>query len=361
MFAMTLALLTGLGAVVAARYAGWLGKQEVPVVQEKEIQVLVAARNLFPGDVIDGSYVRTRALRAEERPDYEANKKEYLPAVAGAAALRVANKPIEADSPLLRKDLKEMVKPEPLHQRLLPNMRAVNLSVEKDQSAGGLIQAGEWVDVYLTSSVSNGESETTRTAPIAQSVRVIAKRNVLWNVFAGLPDNKPVHFTIEANPYRAGLIEFSKTKGSLTLVPLSAAEQRVLEDKRTRLMAGGPTQDKLLPVSFAAGRGVDTGTEEVRVEQFNRGEYSIGTQDLVKIFDLTTTPPPRPKIVVEQFSGLVRTHVTSFGPDGDFMHSEDPRKRRPPINTGAGRKNSAGATFTFSAPGASCSPSKRKK
>ena len=110
-FALTLALLIGLGAVVGARWAGWLGRPEPP---RKEVQVLVAARNLFPGDVIDTTWVKARALRPEEMAEYEKNKQQYLPATAYAAALRVPKKPIEADSPILRNDLTDLVKPEPL-------------------------------------------------------------------------------------------------------------------------------------------------------------------------------------------------------------------------------------------------------
>src|SRR5262245_49237232 len=153
-FALTLAILIGLGAVVGARWAGYLGKTEPP---KREVQVLVAARNLFPGDVIESTAVKTRVLRPEEMAHYEANKQQYLPPVQQAAALRVPKRGIEADAPILREDLQEMVKPEPLHTRLLPNMRAVSLTLAKDQSAGGLIQVGEWVDVYMTSAI-HGQS-----------------------------------------------------------------------------------------------------------------------------------------------------------------------------------------------------------
>jgi len=367
MFALTLALLTGLGAVVAARYAGWLGKVEPPAPKKEEVQILVAARNLFPGDVIDSAWVKTRALKPEEKKDYDERKQEFLPATPAAAALRVASKAIEADAPILRKDLKEMVKPEPLHQRLLPNMRAVNVSIPKDQSAGGLIQVGEWVDVYLTSAVSVNGQETTRTAPVAQSLRVIAKRNALWQIFAGLPEKKPVDFTLEANPYRAGLIEFSKTKGTLSLVPLSAAEQRVLEDRRTKLLAqirpvqkNKPADAKVLPVSFAKPGSGESSGEENRVDAFNRGEYTISHQDLVRIFDLTTPPPPRSNVVIEQFHGQNLTRISHFDADGEFIRSEDPRMLR---TTGrmAGRKGSAApAEFNFAVPGAGCSAPRKK-
>jgi Flp pilus assembly protein CpaB len=341
-FALTIAILIGLGAVVGARYAGYLGKAEPA---KKEVQVLVAGRNIFPGDVIEAAWVKARALRPEELAHYEANKQQYLPPVPTAAALRVPKRGIEADSPILREDLQEMVKPEPLHARLLPNMRAVNISVPKDQSAGGLIQVGEWVDVYMTTTISaEGGAETTRTAPIANKVRVIAKRNALWNVFAALPENKPVHFTLEMNPYRAGLVEFARTKGTISLVPLSAAEQKTLEEKRAGLIENKNGGAAIFPVAFAENTARDYDREEVRVEALNKGEYAIGTSDLVRIFDLSTTAPPRPDVRVENFAGLKRNKTMNFGSDGMFVSTEDPKARA------SGKKAANGPSFQFTAP-----------
>lgn len=348
LFALTLALLAGVGAVIAARQAGWLGRPDAP--KEKEVTVLVAARNLFPGDLIDASYVRTRPLRPDEKEDYEKAKADFLPPVPAAASLRVANKPIETDVPIRRKDLQDMVKPEPLHARLLPNMRAVNITVPKDQSAGGLIQEGEWVDVYLTSAIRSGDKETTRTAPLATGLRVIAKRNVLWKVLAPLPDNKPVNFTLEANTYRAALIEYGKSKGTLTLVPVSAAEQKQMEERRKGLLAGN--EPGVLPVAFGLKAVADVNAEESRVEAFTRGDMPVGTGDLVKIFDLTTPPPPRSNFAVEHFNGLSRTHIAHYGPDGQFLGTEDMKKARYRGPSRQARaEEEAAAAFQFGVPG----------
>ena len=357
MFAMTLALLAGVGAVVATRSAGWFAKPEPP--KEKEIQILAAARNLFPGDLIDASYVKTRPLRPEEREDYEKNKASYLPPVTSAVTLRVAKNAIEADAPIRREDLKDLVKPEPLHQRLLPNMRAVNVSVEKDHSAGGLIQEGEWVDVYLTSNISANGQETTRTATLASGLRVIAKRNTLFQVLAPLPDNKPVHFTLEANPYRAALIEYGKTKGAITLVPLSAAEQKELEQKRKAALQAKVEE---IPVQFVAADEWTLAEEQDRVEAFTRGEMPIGVADLIRIFDLKTPPPPQNGLQVETFSGLKRIATTLFSPEGQFIGTETPNRLGNPAASvargGRSRNQPADASaFNFSAPGCAA-PSK---
>ncbi|MGL4552121.1 MAG: Flp pilus assembly protein CpaB, partial [Gemmataceae bacterium] len=346
MFAMTLALLSGLGAVVAARYAGWLGKPEAP--KEKEITVLAAARNLFPGDLIDASYVKTRALKPEERAEYEKDKASYLPAVPAAASMRVASKPIEADAVMRRQDLQEMVKPDALNLRLLPNMRAVNISVQKENSAGGLIQEGEWVDVYLTTVITAGDKESTRTAPIATSLRVIAKRNALWRVLAPLPDGKPVNFTVEANPYRAALLEYGKAKGTLTLAPLSASEQKTLEERRTRLLAG--VDAKMMPVAFGQVAQDELTAEEARVDAFTRGSAPVGTADLVRIFDISTPPPPRDAVTIERFNGLARASALKFSADGEFLGVEEPRRGQ---STGRGQAAET-SLFQFNTPGSNC-------
>jgi Flp pilus assembly protein CpaB len=361
MLALTLALLSGLGAVVAARYAGWLTKPAAAEAPKKEeVQVLVAARNLFPGDVIDSTFVRTRALRADEMAQYEANKDQYLPAAVAAATYRVAKVAIEAESPILRKQLEDLVKPDPLNLRLLPSMRALNISLQKDRSAGGLIQAGEWVDVMLTTTISNGEQETTRTAVVAPSLRVIAKRNALWTIFAPLPEDKPVQFTLEANPYRAALIEFAKTKGSLSMVPVSSSEQRSLEEKRNKLLKS--KDPKVLPVSFAQSGTPESNGEEARVEMLVKGEYSVGNHDLVRIFDLTTPPPPRADVVVEHFAGLSRSHRSRFDADGHLLSTDDLYKNRSAAAKSTGQ--SKAPSFMFFAPDStdrSCKSCKKNK
>lgn len=336
LFALTLALLTGLAALVGARMTGLIGKADPP---RKEVQVLVAGRNLFPGDMIEASHVKLRALRVDELEQYDANKKKYLPAVPQAAAMRVTKRAIEADTPILRDDLQDMVKPEPLHLRLLPNMRAVNLSVPKDQSAGGLIQVGEWVDVYLTTAVSLDDSkdkEVTKTAAIAHRLRVIAKRNALWNVFSALPEGKPVQFTLEANPYRAGLIEYARARGTLTLSPVSAVEQRELEEKRGKLFNNGSVA-AVLPVSFVDVKlQGDYQNEESRVDGVSRGEYAIGTADLARIFELQTPAPPVSDHAVETFNGLRRKSTLRFSNEGLYVSADD----QPAARAAARRTNS---------------------
>jgi Flp pilus assembly protein CpaB len=346
LFALTLALLVGLGVTVMARLAGWFSKPPEPAPKKIDPPtVLVAGRNIFAGDLIDNTWVRTRPLRPGEQAHYDSHKDQYLPPVVEAAVLRVTRKNLEADTPILREHLEELAKPTALHQRLMPNTRAVNVAGFKDQVAGGLIQVGEWVDVYLTTQIDTDDKvAVTRTAPIAHKLRVITKRNALWNIFAGLPDDKPVHFTLEANPYRASLIEFCKTKGNLSLEPLSAAEQASLEAQRNQVLKAGPNGD-FKPVAFNNTNLGDYEEEESRVLALNRGEYTVGTADLIRIFDLKTPAPPLAQVKVDQFHGTQRLGTSRWNSEGELLE----------VPNGRGGSNATAAAashpgFRFSLP-----------
>src|SRR6266481_567216 len=142
LFVLTLCVLVGLGVAIAAKMAGYFNPPPAAVVEApkkaKEVMVLAANRNLFGGDLIDTTMVQVRALRPEEMDHYQAHKDEYLPPTAAATYLRVASKNIMGDQPILKDHLKEMAKPESLDARLVPQMRAINVALSKEQAAGGL-------------------------------------------------------------------------------------------------------------------------------------------------------------------------------------------------------------------------------
>jgi Flp pilus assembly protein CpaB len=316
LFGLTVAVLIGLGVAIAAKMGGFFSPPPPPEPPAKkaEVMILAAARNLFAGDMIDTTGVRVRALKPEEYAHYQAHRDQYLPPLPAAAALRITRRNIYADEPMLKEVLQEMTRPEALHSRLLPQMRAVNLSLTRERSAGGLIQTGDWVDVSLTSKIDNGQGSTsTRTACIVPKARVIAKRNSLWPIFAPLPEDKPVSFTLEVNPYRAALLEFSRTKGVLTMAPLPVNEKRSLETRRNEAMENA---NGIRPVHFIEVGTVEASEEDTRVASFGRGELVVSEVDLIRIFGLTTSAPPTPPITVERFGGIYRYEPAVFTADG---------------------------------------------
>ncbi|MCS6850440.1 MAG: Flp pilus assembly protein CpaB [Gemmataceae bacterium] len=314
LFAITIAVLLGLGLAIAAKVSGVFDRPPPAEAKKPDAPaVLVPTRNLFAGDVIRPGDVQVRQLREDELAEYRRDPKQYLPPVREAAFYRFTAQNIQADEPLLQRHLQEITKPEALNMRLVPGTRAVNLSVTKEHSVGGMIQVGEWVDVYLTTSIERPDESvpSTRTANIARSCRVIAKRDTLWPTFAPIPEDKPVHFTLEMNCYRAALIEYCKTKGVLSLVPLPAGEQRHLEAKRQAALKSNGTSS---PAYFSDPESTEYANEDMRVAAFNGGSITIGDDDLVRIFGLK--PLSRPvQVAVEQYTGVNRRPSLYFWPD----------------------------------------------
>lgn len=311
-----MALLLGLGVAVAARMSGMFAPPPpAPApVPPPDVQVLVPTHNLFEGFVIQANDVAARALRPDELAEYKSHPEQYLPPVPQAAVLRVTSKNVEAERPLTRDALADLRLADPIHQRLVPNMRAVNLEATKDRCAGGLIQVGDWVDVHLTSTIEAPDGRAaTHTANLVHFVRVIAKRNLLWQVLAPLPDDQPVTFTLEANPYRAALVEFAKTKGAVTLVPVAAAERQRLESRRQALLRAG---SKAPAPTFAEPDSEEYRDEDRRVEAFTRGDRTVGDTDLIRIFGLQTLAPPLSTVAVQVYQGVERKGDVVFDAEG---------------------------------------------
>jgi hypothetical protein len=93
---------------------------------------------------------------------------------------------------------------------------------------------------------------------------VLMKRNRIWTLLRGDDENKPIPFTLQANSYRAALMEIAKNHGSLTLVPT------------------GPSNPKK---GIGAMRFADDKDEEQRVFAINTGQ-PITNRDFEAIFKL---------------------------------------------------------------------------
>jgi Flp pilus assembly protein CpaB len=202
-------------------------------------------------------------------------------------------------------------------------MRAVNVSVAKTHAVGGLIQTGEQVDVFLTSRITDGSGAApfVRTALLARDVKVVAKRDMLMTILASNPDDQPLSFTLQANPYRAALIEYASTSGTLSLVPRPKPRTMMMEmgDKKDPPKSGMP--------NFGDPESREYRDENERVAAIERGESSIGTVDLVRVFNLPeltqpkkveTPPPPMvvqgpPPVRVTIVKGVDRKGETIFG------------------------------------------------
>lgn len=288
--------------------------------------VLVTTQTLFDGDAVTQLHVAPRALRSEELKDYQANKEDYLPPVPSVAHWRLPTRDIAADTPLRRGDLKEARKAEPLNERLSPNTRAVTVLITKEHSASGNIGVGDWVDLYLVTDVARTDNpaRVPHTGLLVPQARVIAKRDSLFPVYGVLPQD-PISYTLAVNPYRAALIEYGRTVGVLTMVPVSSVEKKRLDEVRDAEMKGAQTRTAAIP--FAAPGTMEYKEENERIARHLKGELVVGTEDLMRVLDLRPIPPPPPPpepepgpppppppVTVEVFTGVNKAGVATFPP-----------------------------------------------
>lgn len=323
-FAITVSALLGLGAVGGARYAGLFEKPEAkPEPKPVPVKVLVAGENLFENMTVVGTQVRVRELRADEMALYQKNKDKFMPAVPNAAHMRIAARHIEADTPLLREHFVDQSLPDELSSGIPLHMRAVNLQLPKERCSGGLLRVGEYVDVFLTCQIVGAEDKPAvlQTACVARGVKILVKRNNPWQMMTANTSELPISFTLLANSYRAGLLEFSKLVGNITLMPSPPPAEFQIRNNR---QPGAVFSD----TSSAEYRD-----EDERVERVQRSELTIGYRDLERLFKLPPIPvarvEPKPDTILH-YNGLAPHRVTLL-PSGAVKQETKPAET--PIST----------------------------
>lgn len=297
MFAVIVAGLLGLSAVAGAKYAGIFDRQE-PKAEAKPtpVKVLVAAQNIFEGITVTSSLVKVRDMTSDEKAHYDKNKDKYLPAIAAAAHMRVAAQSIPADAPLLKEYFQEQELPEEISRRMTRFLRAVNVNLPKEHCNGGLLRTGEYVDVFLTSQIvgASDSEPVIQTACLARGVKIIVKRNNLWTTLVSNPGDLPINYTLAANPYRAALIEFAKTAGNLTLMPVPMPPDELVK------------RDNNIRPIFSDPNSAEYRDEDERVTRVEKGEMALGGRDLERVFRLSPLPVQMEQSVTQD----VITHYT---------------------------------------------------
>lgn len=381
MFALIVAVLVGLGAAVAAKASGIFNRAEAKK-EPPPVMVLAAAGNIFEGNMIQPADVRVRPATMQEVE--QLRRGELLPPMVQAAVKRFAKLSIPADSPIRKDYLEDLAAPTELRARVAPGMRAVNMAIPKHHAAGGLINVGDWVDVQLMAAIDSpavplpggaaaAGGTTAQAAIITRAARVIAKRNSLWPVQTPLGPDCPVNFTLETNPYRAALIEFSKDKGTIVLLPVGDQDKKVLEARRNDLLNQGTNGAGVMAASYNMADSNEYREEDKRVGSFLNGNYVISESDLVRIFQLKYVPPtpPSPERRMEKVIGI-STAGYSRGSHGDDGFEEgnvgaQARRAGPATPISAGGSYTIGGSptcpFRFRPPegAAGCSPCKTGK
>jgi Flp pilus assembly protein CpaB len=320
LFGLTFALLMGLGVVVAARVTGFLDTKPAPEEQKKTngLPMLIAARNLFRGVAALEFDAKVRPMTDQDHAMYDKYRDKMLAPIPSAVEYRILKVNVPAGMPLMEDMFEPQALPDPISVRLAPGMRAVNVVLDRPRVAGGLARQGEFVDVLLTATVRQNGGLSRDTAPmapftasalIARKLKIVAKRDILYTVNVGNPVDKPIAFTLEANPYRSALIEYAKSRGYLTLEVLAPTNLANV---------GEPMNDR---------DSKEYRDEDKRVNEFMNNEHTITDADLERIFNLRTRPMPIQPIAAalpQMMIGLTTLPVKNDGSAGWRSYNGQP-------------------------------------
>jgi Flp pilus assembly protein CpaB len=317
LFGLTIAILIGMAVVFGVKSAGLFDKKVPEKVVQDRPKVLVPRYNLFEGLTVSRvDEVMVRNVEDHEMDQFIRNRHKYMTPMPEAAIFRVLARNVGSNEPLLKDYFQDIALPDSLSVLLGPGMKAVNLEMRRDRAGGGVLRKNDMVDVFLNTTITDhyGNS-TTASALIAPDLRVVVKRNSIWNMLARDDENKPIPFTLEANAYRAALIEFAKGKGELILVPTGPNSSK----KKVGVMALGDLDKE----------------EEQRILAVNQGK-SITDRDLEEIFKLTPPPPVAaskagPPTMIERWSGVV-PRGGHFWPSHEYSGAGPMQQPMGPVN-----------------------------
>lgn len=364
-FFLIIAILLGLTGIVVARAMGWFERrpdQPPPVAKAPETrQVLVADTNIYKGQTIKFTFVKVKAISQEEYEKEQRLGRNLLPGNVNAINRCIAARNIHAETILREEDI---IRPEggrSIETLLIPGARAVQVSVRMNHSAGCAFGLGDYVDVMLTTVVGDAVSEgqpITRSAIIARNLKVLGKQGSLYPISKTLAVDKcPCIYLLEANPYRAGLIEYSKEKGIISLLPASSPEQQLLDTRRDEwrttyegLLKQGknPGPFVVLDVPSINQSEEFFKTEFPRVQAYYDNLLTITDKELARIFKLQEMKYVPPTVVTHILGNRIAGQQNfggGSGPQqgvpefGTFQPADGSRRSpggggRPPANGG---------------------------
>ena len=221
-----------IGAAVLAAFLakGFLGKpppkQVVKVDNTETVDVLVAAKDIKVGGLMDRSAVRWQKWPKDVVRPGMISRKSKPKAIEEFESAR-ARAPIYQGEPL--NDRKVVYSGESgFMAAILPKgMRAIAVRVSVETGAGGFILANDRVDVLQTRKTGGtGASAKTTTDTVLTNVRVLAIDQSFAVNEKGekIFDEKIQTATLELDPVQSEVIALAETTGQLTLALRSMAD-----------------------------------------------------------------------------------------------------------------------------------------
>lgn len=245
---LVLALILAVGVAFLTRF--FLTKevkpgQEVALKSEQIMKVLVAGKDLSPGDVIKpGDLVWNEWPKDKLEPSY---------LTEGTTTLDEFNNfivrfPIHKSNPIVKAELINKADKGILAAVVAPGKRAVSIDVTAASADSGLIFPGDYVDVILSTTVAENNLQVGKSKTILKNIKVVAFDSNLA-VPTENPKTPPRVATLEMTPAQAEVLMAAAKEGTITLSLHSLEVGPVLpeptapiekkrEDKKIILMRG---------------------------------------------------------------------------------------------------------------------------
>ena len=197
------------------------------------VEVLAAARNMPAGTLLTATDLTYVPLEAQDvlsshirREPTDPGQEQEPPSVIGA----VTRRPFLAGMPLTDAGLIRPGQDGFLAAVLLPDRRAITITVNQETSHAGMIAPGDRVDVIFTMQVSSNDPSQLNSfsRTVLEDIRVVAVgrriENVPYTDQESTPNGNTV--TLEVRPPEADQLVLASTRGSLALAlrPLGQAD-----------------------------------------------------------------------------------------------------------------------------------------
>ncbi|MFZ4762646.1 MAG: Flp pilus assembly protein CpaB [Alphaproteobacteria bacterium] len=244
---VVLAVVIAGGSFAASRSS----KKHADNNEQKTTRILVAARDLNPGDTLDAKMLSWQAWPADavnQNFYVEKTNKEGAKVSADIPLGLVVRSAISAGSPLLHGDLVKGSDRGFLAAVMSKGMRAVTVPVNKVTGIGGFIFPGDRVDVIMTHSLKREDDvsmqERRASETIVENVKVLAvdqRTASSPEPEAGVDKSggskaKPGEtVTLEVTPRQAESLALAKEIGKLSLSLCSLAGQENIKTESTEL------------------------------------------------------------------------------------------------------------------------------
>lgn len=179
---------------------------------QQTVELLVAARDLAPGDVLSPVMLGTAKWPKSAAPPQHMPAAGVDPASLVGAVVRV---PVAAGQPLTASQLAPRGEQGVLAALITPGRRAVTIPVSAAAGLAGLVGPGDRVDVLMTASLP-GSGRVVGLA-VVEDVRVLGVDRRLRGGASPDADEPPSTVTLEVTPQQAEAVAVAQELGRLSL------------------------------------------------------------------------------------------------------------------------------------------------